>query len=50
VDGTWRLAWIGLLIAFGGMVLAGCGSTTHEARQSNRGGSINVAIVDTPNT
>ena len=49
-DGTWRFAWITVLVAIGGAVLAGCGGADHKARESNRGGSINVAIVDTPNT
>jgi len=31
-------------------VPAGCGGAEHKARRPNRGGSINVAIVDTPNT
>jgi sorbitol/mannitol transport system substrate-binding protein len=39
-----RRPWIALLV-----VLAGCGGAQHRARESNRGGSINVAIVDTPN-
>jgi len=38
------------MVAIGGAVLAGCGGATHKAGESNRGGSINVAIVDTPNT
>ena len=33
-----------------GVVLAGCGGGEHKARETNGGGSINVAIVDTPNT
>jgi sorbitol/mannitol transport system substrate-binding protein len=33
----------------GATVLAGCGGAGHKARGSNRGGTINVAIVDTPN-
>jgi sorbitol/mannitol transport system substrate-binding protein len=44
------LAWITLLVAVGGMVLAGCGGGKHVPRAPSRGGSINVAIVDTPNT
>jgi sorbitol/mannitol transport system substrate-binding protein len=44
------LAWIALLVAVGGTVLAGCGGGKHVARKSTRGSSINVAIVDTPNT
>jgi sorbitol/mannitol transport system substrate-binding protein len=50
VPGTWRLAWITLLVAVGGLVLGGCGGGKHVARESTRGSSINVAIVDTPNT
>ena len=30
-------------------MLAGCGGAGHKAQGSNRGGTINVAIVDTPN-
>jgi sorbitol/mannitol transport system substrate-binding protein len=45
-----RLASIVLLVTIGGMVLASCGGTKHETRDSTYGGSINVAIVDTPNT
>jgi len=45
----WLLAWVALLVATGG-ALAGCGGGKHKAGESNRGGSINVAIVDTPNT
>ena len=48
--GTWRLAWITLLVGVGVTVLAGCGGGKHVAREPTRGGSINVAIVDTPNT
>jgi sorbitol/mannitol transport system substrate-binding protein len=44
------LVRIALLLALGGAILAGCGSTTHQPRQSEHGGSLNVAIVDTPNT
>jgi polyol transport system substrate-binding protein len=40
---------VAILAAIAGAVLAGCGGAEHKARQSNRGGSINVAIVDTPN-
>jgi sorbitol/mannitol transport system substrate-binding protein len=49
-DGTWRFAWIALLVAIGGAGLAGCGGSGHKAPEPNRGGSINVAIVDTPNS
>jgi sorbitol/mannitol transport system substrate-binding protein len=48
--GRWRLAWITLLVVLGATVLAGCGDGKHVAGESSRGGSINVAIVDTPNT
>jgi sorbitol/mannitol transport system substrate-binding protein len=50
VHGAWRLAWIALIVAVGGTVPAGCGGAKHVTRESTRGGSINVAIVDTPNT
>jgi sorbitol/mannitol transport system substrate-binding protein len=50
VQGTSRLAWLTLLVAVGGAVLAGCGAGKHVAHESTRGRSINVAIVDTPNT
>jgi sorbitol/mannitol transport system substrate-binding protein len=50
VLGTRRVAWITLLVAVGGTVLAGCGGGKHEASAVPSGGSINVAIVDTPNT
>jgi len=43
------LAWIALLVAIGGVVLAGCGDAKHSARTSQRGRTINVAIVRTPN-
>jgi sorbitol/mannitol transport system substrate-binding protein len=45
-----RVASIAVLAAVWGTVLAGCGDGKHQARSSNSGGSINVAIVDTPNT
>jgi sorbitol/mannitol transport system substrate-binding protein len=48
-DRAWRFAWIALLVAIGGAVPAGCGGGGHKAREPNRGASINVAIVDTPN-
>lgn len=42
---------IALSLSLTAAVLAGCGSGSHQtARQSNRGASLNVAIVDTPNT
>jgi sorbitol/mannitol transport system substrate-binding protein len=31
-------------------VLAGCGGSKHKASEANRGGAIDVAIVDTPNS
>ena len=46
--GPWRLVWIALLVAIGGA--AGCGGANHGSRAPSRGGSINVAIVGTPNT
>jgi sorbitol/mannitol transport system substrate-binding protein len=45
-----RRAWATLGIAVAGAVLSSCGGGKHEARHPSRGGSINVAIVDTPNT
>lgn len=45
----WRLGRIALLIAVG-VTVASCGGAKQAARDSTRGGSINVAIVDTPNT
>ncbi len=50
VGGAWRLPCIALLVAAAGVVLPGCGGGKHEARGLPSGGSINVAIVDTPNT
>jgi sorbitol/mannitol transport system substrate-binding protein len=44
------VAWIVALAATGATVLAGCGGDKHQARASPPGGTINVAIVDTPNT
>jgi hypothetical protein len=38
------------MVAIGVAMLAGCGGAKHRAGASHRGGSINVAIVDTPNT
>ena len=49
VDGTRPLAWIALVVAISAAVLAGCGGAGGKARESNHGGTINVAIVDTPN-
>ena len=50
VRGTWRLTWVTLLIVVAATVLTGCGGGKRVAGESNRDGSINVAIVDTPNT
>jgi sorbitol/mannitol transport system substrate-binding protein len=50
VHSTWRRALITVLVAGASPVLAGCGGAPHVSGESNRGGSINVAIVDTPNT
>ena len=52
---TWCLASIAILFALGGTILAGCLGDDDEGGGSNGGGSnggvsINVAIVDTPNT
>ena len=44
------VAWIAALAATGATALAGCGGDKHQARASPPGGTINVAIVDTPNT
>jgi sorbitol/mannitol transport system substrate-binding protein len=49
VLGTWRLAWIAVLVVIGGAAQAACGGGEHVARESTSGGSINVAIVDNPN-
>jgi sorbitol/mannitol transport system substrate-binding protein len=40
-----RLAWIVIVVAVAG----GCGGAKHRTREPSRGGSINVAIVGTPN-
>jgi sorbitol/mannitol transport system substrate-binding protein len=48
--GTRRLIRIASLGAVGAAVLAGCGGAAHKAREPSRGRSINVAIVDTPNS
>jgi sorbitol/mannitol transport system substrate-binding protein len=47
VPGPWPLVRIALLLAIVGA--AGCGGTHHGSREPSRGGSINVAIVGTPN-
>jgi sorbitol/mannitol transport system substrate-binding protein len=39
-----------LAVAILSVVLAGCGGAKHKAQGRNTGGSINVAIVDTPNS
>jgi sorbitol/mannitol transport system substrate-binding protein len=44
-----RLARTGFLFAVLGIVLAACGGS-HQTRRSTPGATINVAIVDTPNT
>jgi sorbitol/mannitol transport system substrate-binding protein len=46
---TSRVVGVVLLVAVGAAWTAGCGGAKHKARESNRGSSINVAIVDTPN-
>ncbi len=46
---TWRLAWIAVLVAIPGTVVAGCGGAKHKAREPSPAGSLNVAIVATPN-
>jgi sorbitol/mannitol transport system substrate-binding protein len=43
------LAWVAILLAIGGAALAGCAGGKQKVRESNGGGSINVAIVDNPN-
>jgi sorbitol/mannitol transport system substrate-binding protein len=47
---TRHLASIAGLLAMLGALLAGCGGGKDDHREANRGGSINVAIVDTPQT
>jgi hypothetical protein len=47
---TVRLAVIAILLAIGGTVLPACRGSSETGDRSNGGGSINVAIVDTPNT
>ena len=49
-NGTRRLAWTALLAAVAGAVLASCGGGKHVAREPTGGRTIDVAIVDTPNT
>jgi sorbitol/mannitol transport system substrate-binding protein len=50
MKGTVRLSLITVLFAIAGPVLAGCSSGGGNSAQSNSGGSINVAIVQTPQT
>jgi sorbitol/mannitol transport system substrate-binding protein len=50
MKGTVRLGLITILFAIAGSVLAGCSGGSNTDTQSNLGGSINVAIVDAPNT
>ena len=47
---AWRLAWIAIVIAITGAVAAGCGGAKSHGRASDQGGSINVALPETPNT
>src|SRR3954447_19768590 len=47
---TWRFTGIALMVAVGGTLLVGCGGTKHRAPDGNHRDSINVAIVDTPNS
>jgi sorbitol/mannitol transport system substrate-binding protein len=49
MSATLRLALIPALLAIGGAALAGCGAQKRQVA-GNGGGSINVAIVDNPNT
>src|SRR3954470_6672349 len=46
----WRLTGIALMVAVSGTLLGGCGGTEHKAPDGNHRDSINVAIVDTPNS
>jgi sorbitol/mannitol transport system substrate-binding protein len=48
MKGAVRLGLITILFAIAGSVMAGCQSGGDEGARSNSGGSINVAIVDTP--
>jgi sorbitol/mannitol transport system substrate-binding protein len=48
--GPGRLGLITVLFAIGGSVLAGCPGGGDKGARSNSGGSINVAIVDSPHT
>ena len=50
MKGTVRLGLITMLFAIAGSVLAGCPGGGDKGAQSNSGGSINVAIVNNPNT
>ncbi|WP_028058093.1 ABC transporter substrate-binding protein [Candidatus Solirubrobacter pratensis] len=44
-----RVAWIAVLLAIGAVAVAGCGGHKQKGGGTRAGGSINVAIVDTPN-
>ena len=48
--GRARLRRTAVLVALGGVVLAGCSGGADQGGGSGSGGSINVAIVDTPDT
>jgi sorbitol/mannitol transport system substrate-binding protein len=48
MSGMGRVAFFAMLFAIGAAVLAGCWGDDDKGRGSNGGGSINVAIVDTP--
>ena len=50
MKGTVRRGLITILCAIAGTVLTGCTGGGDKGAQSNSGGSIDVAIVDTPNT
>ncbi len=45
-----RRALLAIVLAIGGWAVVGCGGGDDQGSRSHRGGSINVAIVDTPNT
>ena len=45
-----RFASIAAVLTIGWVVLSGCAGDDDEGRDAQRGGSINVAIVDTPHT
>ncbi len=50
MTGRARLRRTAVLVAIGGVVLAGCSGGADRGGGSGSGGSINVAIVDTPDT